>query len=80
MVLANQKPGFHEDFILLKVDNEFNVMAGWPKSYGGEGDEKDGSLIQTQDGGFAIFGTSVNSKDVYSMVLIKMNRNGELIN
>ncbi|WP_339623622.1 hypothetical protein [uncultured Winogradskyella sp.] len=40
--------------------NADDTMA-WNKTYGGSGDDKGKTIIQTQDGGYAILGTSISS-------------------
>ena len=44
------------DFWVLKLTNAGNLM--WQKSYGGTGDEQANSIIQTNDGGYAVAGKS----------------------
>jgi hypothetical protein len=44
------------DFWLLKYDAQNNIQ--WQKTYGGSLDERGRNIIQTQDGGFAIIGSS----------------------
>ena len=47
------------DVWLLKFDSEATLQ--WSKTYGGSGDDRGRSLIQTQDGGFALLGYSTSS-------------------
>ena len=47
------------DFWLLKFDSDAQLQ--WSKTYGGSGDDRGSSLIQTQDGGFALLGYSDSS-------------------
>jgi hypothetical protein len=47
------------DFWLLKFDAAANLE--WSKTYGGSGDDRGRSLIQTQDGGFALLGYASSS-------------------
>jgi hypothetical protein len=52
----------------------------WTKAYGGEGEQSATSIIQTSDGGFAIFGNtkeSVDSGDNY-FLLVKIDANGTM--
>lgn len=44
------------DYWLLKFDNENNLQ--WQKTYGGSDDDRGSDIIQTNDGGYAIFGYS----------------------
>ena len=48
------------DYWLLKFTSDDNLE--WQKTYGGSNDDRGRALIQTQDGGYAIIGTS-NSND-----------------
>ncbi len=52
------------DLWLVKIDSTGTTK--WEKTYGGNGDDYANSIIQTQDGGYAIAGEtySVNSRDV----------------
>lgn len=53
------------DFWLLKIDESGNIQ--WQKTYGGTGDDRAYSVIQTSDGGYAIGGSSTsNDGDVVS--------------
>ena len=47
------------NFWLLKFDAQAQLQ--WNKTYGGSGDDRGRSLIQTQDGGFALLGYSTSS-------------------
>ncbi|WP_296318918.1 hypothetical protein [Winogradskyella sp.] len=49
------------DYWLLKYDANNNLQ--WQKTYGGTNDDRGSEIIQTQDGGFAIIGSS-QSNDV----------------
>lgn len=53
------KAAVENDFWLLKINSEGNVV--WSKTYGGSGDDIGRSVIQTQDGGYAIAGYSTSS-------------------
>ena len=44
------------DYWLLKFDEENNLQ--WQKTLGGSGDDRGSDIVQTADGGFAIFGFS----------------------
>ena len=60
-------------FVLLSssfVSVGFSLVI-WTKTYGGEGDQSASSIIETSDGGFAVFGT--NASD---FLLIKIDENG----
>lgn len=47
------------DFWLLKLDSEGNMQ--WNKTYGGSGDDRGQSVVQTTDGGYAIVGYAQSS-------------------
>ncbi len=53
------------DFWLLKFDADANLE--WDKTYGGSGDDRGRSIIQTQDGGFALLGYTSSSDGDVSM-------------
>ncbi|MGB0981641.1 MAG: hypothetical protein ACPGUH_06025 [Winogradskyella sp.] len=51
------------DYWVLKFNAEDQLQ--WSKTYGGSNDDRGKTIIQTQDGGYAIFGTSLsNNGDV----------------
>jgi hypothetical protein len=56
------------DFWLVKIDGAGNVQ--WNKTYGGTGDECPATLIQTEDGGYALAGSGW---------LVKTDANGDMI-
>jgi len=69
------------DFWLLKIDESGNIQ--WQKTYGGTGDDRAYSVIQTSDGGYAIGGSSTsNDGDVVSnhslmdFWIVKVNNTG----
>lgn len=72
------------DFWLLKFDGENQLQ--WQKIYGGSLDDKGSDLIQTSDGGYAIFGSSQSSDaDItanagnYDFWVAKLNGSGNII-
>ena len=71
------------DFWLLKFDSAAQLE--WSKTYGGSADDRGRSLIQTQDGGFALLGYTSSTDGDVSMNngsrdfwLIKTDRQGTL--
>ena len=46
----------YNDFKLIKTDSSGKIQ--WNKTYGGEGDEKAYSFVQTSDGGYALAGSA----------------------
>ena len=72
------------DFWVLKFDSESQIQ--WNKTYGGSQDDRGKSIIQTQDGGFAILGSSFsNDLDVTQNAgqedywLAKLDNSGNII-
>ncbi|WP_179344497.1 autotransporter outer membrane beta-barrel domain-containing protein [Winogradskyella ursingii] len=57
-ILSKQDESY--DYWILKFDA--NDTLQWQKTYGGSGDDRGNSIIQTNDGGYAVLGTS-NSND-----------------
>ncbi len=68
------------DVLLMRIDADGNLL--WTKSYGGSENDYGASLINTNDGGFLITGSTKsfdplsNDDDLY---LIKTNANGDLM-
>ena len=72
------------DFWMLKFNSE--VQLEWNKTYGGSGDDRGSSLIETSDGGYVLLGYSDSSDgDVSSnngnrdFWLVKINASGVLL-
>lgn len=72
------------DFWVLKFDSDHNLQ--WSKTFGGTDDDRGNTIIQTQDGGYAIIGyTSSNDLDISENAgaqdywIVKLNANGDLI-
>lgn len=72
------------DYWVLKFNAEDELE--WDKTYGGSADERGSSIIQTQDGGYAILGFSFsNDGDVSSNAglqdywLAKLDANGDIV-
>ena len=71
------------DFWMLKFDSEAQLE--WNKPYGGSGDDRGSSLIETSDGGYALLGYSDSSDGDVSFNngnrdfwLVKINASGVL--
>ena len=63
------------DFYLVKTDSAGNQ--NWTQTYGGVGDDKAYSVIQTADSGYALAGyTTSSSVDVINSWLVKTNSTG----
>lgn len=54
----NKKTTVVNDYWLLKLDAEGNLQ--WTKTYGGSKDDRGQSLVQTQDGGYALTGYAMS--------------------
>lgn len=71
------------DYWLLKFDAEGNLQ--WNKTYGGSKDDRGQSLVQTQDGGFALTGYAMSddgdgsvNNGFHDNWVIKVDAQGEL--
>ncbi len=71
------------DYWVLKFDHEAQLQ--WQKTYGGSADDRGNSVIQTQDGGYAILGYSFSDyQDVTENAgmqdfwLVKLDANGNI--
>lgn len=66
-----------KDFWLVRTDE--NGDSVWSRTYGGVGNERCSSLIQTADGGFALAGhtESFNSAGEMDFWLVRTNENGD---
>ncbi|MEP1488931.1 MAG: hypothetical protein ABJK28_10935 [Algibacter sp.] len=81
-VLNKQNNSF--DYWLLKFDSESNLQ--WQKTYGGTDDDRGNSIIQTNDGGYAMLGYSQsNDGDVSEnngfndFWISKLNASGDIL-
>ncbi len=71
------------DYWLLKLDSEGELQ--WSKTYGGSKDDRGQSLVQTQDGGFALTGYAMSddgdasvNKGFHDNWIIKVDAQGEI--
>ncbi len=64
------------DLWLVKVDEDGEVQ--WTLSYGGEDNDECRSVIQTEDGGFALGGWSQSFGDATNTWLVRTDEEGEL--
>lgn len=78
------KPNESFDYWVLKFDAENQLQ--WNKTYGGTGDDRGNTIIQTTDGGYAVLGQSTsNDQDVTQNAgandywLTKLDTTGNLI-
>ncbi len=68
-----------KNLLLLEIDiNGEPVLGGINQTYGGIGEEIPISIRKTADGGYAVLGTSINSKEAQQTFLLKTNSKGEL--
>jgi hypothetical protein len=66
----------YNDFRLIKTDSSGQVQ--WSKMYGGGGDERAYSFVQTNDGGYALAGSAWSeSSSLPTFCLVKVNSLGE---
>ncbi len=67
------------DLLLLEIDSNGNLVPGGiNQTFGGIGDEIPVRIRKTADGGYAILGTSINSKGAQQTFLLKTNSKGLL--
>ena len=71
------------DYWLLKLDNLGNLQ--WSKTYGGSGDDRGQSLVQTSDGGYALTGFAMsddgdgsNNEGFHDNWVIKLDAQGTI--
>jgi len=65
------------DVFVVKLNSNGNI--GWTKSIGGEGDDEGESIVQTNDGGYAIGGfTNVYKTDDYKFYALKLDATGNV--
>jgi len=65
-----------EDFWVIKLDEQGNQV--WDRTYGGGGDDKATSLIQTTDGGYAVAGgTTSKGAGKEDFWVIKLDEQGK---
>ena len=79
----NDKQDESFDYWLLKFNAENELQ--WQKTYGGSADERSNSIIQTQDGGYAVLGFSfssdgdiTNNAGLQDYWLAKLDANGTI--
>jgi hypothetical protein len=67
----------YEDFWLLKLDINGDTL--WTKIFGSIGFERGNSAYETSDSCFIVTGTTSSNLNSYDILLIKFNRDGEIL-
>ena len=72
------------DYWLLKLDAEGNLQ--WDRTYGGSGDDRGQSVIQTNDGGYAIVGYAMsddgdgsNNEGFHDNWILRLDASGNIL-
>ena len=69
------------DYFVKKVGYEGSELSnGFTLMFGGEGSETAKKIIQADDNGYVFIGTLENTNDVDFIVLVKITKDGQLIN
>jgi hypothetical protein len=66
--------GSGEEVYVLKLDKNGNKQ--WEKTFGGESDDWANAVIQTQDGGYLIVGTTKSFGSGEEVYVLKLDKNG----
>jgi hypothetical protein len=75
---TNSSGSGYYDFYLVKTDANGNMQ--WNQTYGGTGDDKAFSMVQTSDGGYALAGyTNSSGNGGYDFCLVKTDSNGNMV-
>ncbi|MDN5205330.1 hypothetical protein QQ008_28355 [Fulvivirgaceae bacterium BMA10] len=88
-IIAGSTTSFREgasdkDYYMVRTDPGGRELDEWrltPRIFGGKGNDEASAVVQTADGGFALFGTSTFFESTNNTVLclIKTNPKGELL-
>ncbi|MEO0146981.1 MAG: hypothetical protein ABIM46_04560 [candidate division WOR-3 bacterium] len=65
-----------QDFLLVRFDSEGNLE--WAKAYGGASYDRPYSLIQTSEGGYALFGETWSFGTLSEAMIVKTDASGNL--
>ena len=72
------------DAIIVKYDKDGNML--WQKSWGGNGDDDFNGILQTQDGGFIGYGSSMSTdieslsnKGNYDAIIVRYDKDGNML-
>ncbi|RLC36156.1 MAG: hypothetical protein DRH33_07445, partial [Candidatus Nealsonbacteria bacterium] len=75
---TSSKGAGEDDTWVIKLDMKGNIV--WDKTFGGSGDDKAGSIIQTTDGGYAIAGeTESQGNGEADAWILKLNSQGNIL-
>ena len=78
LILANEKLTGVQNFYLTKIDNGGFPVWGSPVVFGGEKDDRIGSILELPDGSIGIIGTFAIGQDGETkMTFIKVNKEGK---
>lgn len=77
VILGSGRSGSDRDIVVLKFDNAGDIE--WQRAYGGSSYEYPGSIIQTSEGGFLIYGnTNSFGSGSSSLFLLKLDTAGSM--
>lgn len=80
LVLANESSNGVQNFYLTKIDNSGFEAWDDPIIFGGEGDDRIGSVLEFSDGSIGIIGTFAVGRDGETkMTFIKVNKEGKFL-
>jgi hypothetical protein len=66
-----------QDMLVIKLDSQGNIQ--WAKTYGGMGYELGGYIIQTQDGGYIVSGSTTSfGAGGWDLLVLKLDPNGNI--
>jgi hypothetical protein len=68
--------GSSEDFSLTKIDPSGALQ--WSYTYGSHNQDNEKTLTQTQDGGYALFGRTMDNSSNTNFLLIKVSSEGDM--
>ena len=71
----------YEDAIIVKYDKDGNML--WQNSWGGNNEEEFTGILQTQDGGYIVYGasgsTDIEGKGSGDAIIVKYDKDGNLL-
>ncbi len=66
-----------EDVYLVRTDSRGEVL--WTKTYGGDGQDNGWAILETEDGGFVLFGFTSSFGAEVDMYLVRVDAQGDLL-